>query len=128
MQRTGFSLAKSRIMSDRFFAGQVKNLDRPVFCRFFTGLVKNVDRPVTGRSGPVRKVRPAGPVRSKKFRPVPTLGHIQVSMDVLLLGKLTLITTPADYYRRSLISPPLHFREGLLLQHVKEETPPIMHT
>ncbi len=56
------------------------------------------------------------------------LGHIQVSMDVLLLGKLTLITTPADYYRRSLISPPLHFREGLLLQHVKEETPPIMHT
>ncbi len=43
-------------------------------------------------------------------------------MGVLLLRKLILITTAAGYYRRLLISPPLHFREGLLLHHVKEET------
>jgi hypothetical protein len=54
MQRTGFSPVKSRIMSDRFFAGQVQNLDRPVFCRFFTGPVKNMDRPVS--AGPAQKI------------------------------------------------------------------------
>jgi hypothetical protein len=56
MQHTGFSPVKSRIMSDRFFAGQVQNLDRPVFCRFFTGPVKNMDRPVAG-TGSIYGVR-----------------------------------------------------------------------
>ncbi len=62
MQRNGFSPVKSRIMSDRFFAGQVQNLDRPGFCRFFTGPVKNMDRPVS--AGPVRSEKSDRPVRS----------------------------------------------------------------
>jgi hypothetical protein len=49
-------------------------------------------------------------------------------VGVLLLGKLTLITTASGHYLRSPISPPLLFREGLLLHHMKDETPMIMHT
>jgi hypothetical protein len=45
-----------------FFAGQVQNLDRPVFCRFFTGPVKNIDRPVS--AGPVR----SGPKNLDRFQ------------------------------------------------------------
>ena len=46
----------------RFYVGKIKNCDQPIFYRFFAGLIRNVDRPVT-----------AGPVRSKKTGPVPTL-------------------------------------------------------
>ncbi len=57
----------------RSYTGKIKNCDRAVFYRFFAGYVKILDRPVTGRANPVEKVRPAGPVRSDKLRPVPTL-------------------------------------------------------
>jgi hypothetical protein len=55
----------------RFYAGKIENCDQPVFYRFFAGLIRNVDRPVT-----------AGPVRSKKTGPVPTLIYMQLHFEM----------------------------------------------
>jgi hypothetical protein len=52
--------------------------------RSYTGKIKDCDRPVTGRSGPVEKVRPGGPVRSEKVRPVPTLIQFERLNDELV--------------------------------------------
>jgi hypothetical protein len=39
-----------------------------------------LDRPVTDGSGLVEKARLAGPVRSEKIAPVPTLVHVTVTV------------------------------------------------
>jgi hypothetical protein len=63
MKCTGLTPVKLRILTGRFL---------PFFCR-----LSQEFRPAgNGRSGPVEKLRPAGPVRSEKIGPVPTLPHI----------------------------------------------------
>jgi hypothetical protein len=65
MKCTGLTPVKLRILTGRFL---------PFFCR-----LSQEFRPAgNGRSGPVEKLRPAGPVRSEKIGPVPSLarGHL----------------------------------------------------
>ncbi len=64
MKCTGLTPVKSRIVAGRFFTGFL-----PIKAKVWTG-----------QSGPVEKVRPAGPVWSEKVRPVPTLGGTDSAM------------------------------------------------